>query len=332
MKTHEKASFFKEIKNQLSKVVLIAAPRPSQEEIIFELRSFFKGIKIPIKSIDSESFNLDSFSQDVETLPFLSQKVALFLLRIEQLDKRAIDRISSYVEKPNDWTLLVLAGEGLNASSKLYKVCEKKGLLFHFKEKKPWDLEKELIDWLRNVAAKEGATLGSEAAKALIDHLGSDRALLISEIQKLICYIGNRSEITLSDIAAISCRVHKETLFQLGSAVLSKDLRKALAIMKILLEEEIPIYSLIPSLRVCFQQNLEILSYYKQGGYPCVTASFPYLQGKFLEKKVQIAALFGEPALKKGLISITAMDLKSKNLKVSPQLLLERLLIQLCEL
>lgn len=288
-----------------------------KEEIRRALASLLKHKEGALVSFYPENFSTQTFLQEVETLPFLSQHKKVVVHEIEQLDEEAKEAICHFIEHPNRWISLYLTALSLSAQSKLAKLMEKRGKVRRFREEKPWEKEKRLAEWLVHEAKGEGVKLSLQAATALAK--GVDHQMLNSEIEKLICYVGEKKEITLDAIRAVSIPIHHETLWQLGDAIFARQTASALTIGKILLQEGMTIFPLLANLRSQFQTGIEIV----QDRAP------PYLKGRLLEKKQGILKNYGMQRLQQGLLLLFETEIQAKSSTIEPSLLLEILLAKL---
>jgi len=300
-------------------MVLIIAKDP--EERRRALENSLKNEKAPRVFFDAEQF--DAFLQEIETLPFLSKSKAVVLQEIDQLGKEALDQLRAYVEKPNQWISLYLTAASLSAQSKLVKSIKQ---VIRIKEEKAWEKEKRLVGWVVEEAAASGIVMTVPTAQAFVKAV--DSQLLKQELEKLICYVGEKHEISLDAIRAISTPIHHETLWQLGEAIFSRQSPLAIRIGKTLLDDGMALFPLVAHLRTQFHTTYKILTAFQQEGKLAVSKAFPYLRGGLLDKKVAAAQAYGVVRLKQGLVHLFETELKAKNSAIQPALLLEILLVK----
>jgi DNA polymerase III subunit delta len=300
-------------------MALIIAKDP--EERRRALDHLLKKEKAPLIFFESEGF--EAFFQEIETLPFLSKTKAVVLQDLDLLNKEQIERLATYLENPNPWISLYLTTSSLPAQSKLIK---KSDPVVRIKEEKPWEKEKRLVEWVIGEATAGGVVLSSGSAQTFVRAV--DSQFLKKELEKLICYVGERREITLNDIHAVCTPVHHETLWQLGEAIFAGQTPTALRIGRILLEEGMALFPLIAHVRTQFHTSLKVLTLYHQKGKEAVSLAFPYLKGGLLDKKIAAASSFGFERLKLGLVYLFEIELKAKNSAIDPALLLEILLVK----
>jgi DNA polymerase-3 subunit delta len=69
--------------------------------------------------------------------------------------------------------------------------------------------ESDVAGWLIERAAVRGVQLEAEAAWALASAVGSELGVLLQELHKLVEYVGERRQITVSDVHAAAGRIHR---------------------------------------------------------------------------------------------------------------------------
>lgn len=301
-------------------MLLIIAKDP--EERRRALEGVLKEETSPPHYFDPEQFDL--FFQEVETLPFLTPSKVVVAQEIDRLNQESFERLAHYVSKPNRWISLYLTAASLAPQNRLLKQIER---VIRIKEEKAWEKEKRLAEWVCQEAKESGVGISISTAQALVKVV--DSSMLKPELEKLICYAGERGEISLHAVQLLSTPQHHETLWQLGEAIFNRQTSLALKLGRALLDEEGGLIPLLVHLRTQFHTLLKILMLNQQGGKEAVLHAFPYLKGGLLEKKISSAQNYGASCLEKGLSLLFEAELKAKNSSIQPYLLLEMLLVKL---
>ncbi len=263
MKYHDLSAFQKEITSSLPLLCLILTKEIDEQKHL--VKAALKSCTLPLKTFDALTFSSKAFHQEVETLPFFDERKLLSIHGIDQLYSDDFKVIQPYVEKPNSCVSLFLTASSLSLQSRFVKLIEKKGVLFHSSNEKPWELEKRLADWLVSEALEAGVRLAQSTAAVLVK-TGSNRASLKNELDKLICYVGKRQEITLNDVQKVITQIPQETLWQLGDAIFWCKKTHALKIGRMLVEEGMVLFPLIANLRSQMQTGIHILTALSEGG------------------------------------------------------------------
>lgn len=321
--------------NHFSDVYLILAKeafvRKSAADRLIAL--VLKGETSPALSLhlfNAEDHSIDRVLQELESLPLFSKKRVIIVQNAEALDKASTLKLEAYCSSPNRTACLAVAAATLNRATTFYKKLEKVGVVLDVAEEKPWEREKTIADWLQTEAIKEGKQLGPQVSQMLIKQLGTDQALLSTELAKLICYVGERKAIVEKDIIAISPTANLENGWQLGEAIFRCDASAALRISKGLLTDGLALIALLRQIRSQFQTEFQVCSILAHGGTSSdVSQEFPYMKGAILERHVRQSQTYGMQRFKKGLLAIDDTELQAKNSAIDAEFLAERLIIKL---
>jgi DNA polymerase III subunit delta len=107
--------------------------------------------------------------------------------------------------------------------------------------------EEDAMRWAVSTAQDAGARLEPDAARELVDALGADMMLVVSELEKLLLYTsgrtgtpadssaGWRAKITLGDVETMVLSAKQRTLYELTDAISAHDRVRALALLQGLL-------------------------------------------------------------------------------------------------
>ena len=200
---------------------------------------------------------------------------------------------------------------------------EKEGVVLDLLEEKPWDKEKRLAEQLIDRAKNAGKRLSADAAHLLFERLGTDAALLDSEIDKLICYVGENPAIAREDILRLSPASRTATLWQTAEEVIWEG-------------GEFPsldstaFHGLIPALRSQLHLGLTLATLIEE---KCPSDQWsrylPKLWPKTLEKRSSQAARLGSSYFRKGLDKLFEIDLLSRTNSTQYRALLDLFRVQI---
>ncbi|HEY0455725.1 MAG TPA: DNA polymerase III subunit delta, partial [Verrucomicrobiae bacterium] len=184
---------------------------------------------------------LNRLREALQTLPFFGGGKVVWLQNCNFLgDERAAmarDVTDSLAElaqelKEFEWRdvrLIISAGK-VDKRKTFYKALEKMGQVEAFVA---WSVEdKDWVGVAEAAAEKQLRTLqkqiSDEAMAALVANVGPNNRQLISEIEKLALYVGERAEITIEDVQAIVTRNKQARAFALADALGERNLPAAL--------------------------------------------------------------------------------------------------------
>jgi DNA polymerase-3 subunit delta len=95
--------------------------------------------------------------------------------------------------------------------------------------------EGEAVAWLNQAAGAQGARIESDAARELVDSLGSDMTMIANELEKLLLYVGEKKRIALGDVETMVLAAKQRTLYELTDALSSHNRARALEILDAML-------------------------------------------------------------------------------------------------
>jgi DNA polymerase III subunit delta len=98
--------------------------------------------------------------------------------------------------------------------------------------------ESDGIRWVVEHASNEAVKVDADAARELVDALGTDMMLIANELEKLILYVGQKKRITLGDVEIMVLAAKQRSLYELTDAISAKDRVRALAVLDALLSSE----------------------------------------------------------------------------------------------
>ncbi len=220
----------------------------------------------------------------------------------EKMGKKELQMLSELAAGAGNYGYLLC---GARSKLSIAPAFEKAGVVFDLTEEKPWDKEKRLSEQIIERAQSGGKRLASDAVPLLFERLGSDAALLESEIDKLICFVGIRPMIERSDVFRISACSRELTFWQTAEAIVWEGESPPM--------DPAAFHSIIPSLRSQLQIGLKLLSLLAAKTPREEWSSFlPRLWPKMLEKRSAQAAKLGRSFFKNGLDLLFHIELLSR--------------------
>jgi DNA polymerase-3 subunit delta len=155
--------------------------------------------------------------------------------------QEAFDAIEAYVKDPNPDAVLIFIADHISIPADVRKmeftdrdryerIRETLGEFCGIVELARVD-EGEGVRWVVETASERGVKIDSDAARELIDALGSDMMLICSELEKLMLYAGEKKRITLADVETMVLAAKQRSLYELTDAISAKDRPRALAVL-----------------------------------------------------------------------------------------------------
>ena len=267
-----------------------------------------------ITTFSADKLRADELQAELDTIPFFYPNFAVHITQAENLKSSVRKCLELYFKSPNQQLILLLSGTQAAAKFALAKAAESIGTILYLAEPKPWEKERMLNQWLQEQCKKEGKRISVASAQRLQQQCGRAKEHLQQELEKLFCYVGDAVEIYDSDIDAVCAQVHEETIWELGDAILRGQGGKALSVASSMLTDGVALPALIAQIRSQLQTNFRICSILNQGGSGLdVMKEFPYLKGKLLDMRCNLAQAYGLKRFHRALITSMEVELKFKN-------------------
>jgi DNA polymerase-3 subunit delta len=95
--------------------------------------------------------------------------------------------------------------------------------------------EGEAVRWIGEYCVTRGVKIDADAARELVDALGTNMMMVSNELEKLILYLGDKRMVTLGDVETMVLAAKQRSLYELTDAISSKDRVRALAVLDALL-------------------------------------------------------------------------------------------------
>lgn len=273
----------------------------------FERNSVLNSILGLIQTPDSfpsrfsgENFVLREFLDALYSPSLLGGEPIIILDEFEKVGKKELQPL---LDQPLPPVYLLL---GSRSKTPYAAAIEKLGVILDLTEEKPWDKEKRISEELATVAKNAGKRFTPEALQLLLDRTEKDLALYLSEVEKLICFVGEKEIIEREDVLRISVVSRSHTLWQTAEEVIWEG--KPFPPI-----DSVSFHGLVPLLRSQLQIGLKIAALIEM---QCPADEWgkhlPKMWPKALEKRSPVAARLGSPFFKRGLQKLLEIELLSR--------------------
>lgn len=222
---------------------------------------------------DLRSFNqVVMYGRDVSVIsvinqcrrfPMMGNKQLVLVREAQDMDMRkdeSVTQLLQYLEKPSEFTILVLGFKYKNPSVKLINAIAKSKVFVATESKKKYD--NEIPAWVAEYAREQGYSINTKACSMLVDFLGNNLEKIANELNKLFINHPREKPIT-DDVIERNIGISKDyNIFELTKAFSFRDVAKANAIVRYfeLNPKENPMPKIIPVLFGYFSKLLLIHS------------------------------------------------------------------------
>lgn len=250
---------------------------------------------------------------------------------------------------------LVLTAAAVDRRKRLFKGIADTGVVLSFSRAKSESVRKNLLaERVEEVLAGRGKGVTPDALLALGEKTGFGLRDSMQEIEKLILYVGERETIDRDDVDAVVGKTAEDSVFDLTSAIVERDVGRALQTLRHLLDQgvnHIPILAMIArEVRFLLQGHVLLesgkiaafrprMEYggFQAGVYPAVKAlarpkgaglanQHPYV----IYKTLGNAGRFSRQELVGYMGRLADLDRAMKSSGIDPELALRRLLVEMC--
>ncbi len=324
----------KEIKRHIkeksfARVYLLTGDEPY---LILQAKHMLKNAMVP----EGDEMNYASFADDkvdlytlrdlALTYPLFNEKRCILLDGTGILEKGKEEFVKILQEMP-DTTCIVICEPKVDKRTKAYQWIKKNGYIGEFLKKK--QTERTLVKWIAALLGKEKKQIRETDAKYFLQKIGNDMFQIKNETEKLIAYVGEKTEITTEDIDHIISDELQDKIFALVEAIAKGNRAFAMDCYNdLLLLKEPPMHILFLMAR---QYRIllivdSMLRLHKPRAAIAKTAGIPVFA---VQKNEEQLRGYGESSLELCLESCIQAEEEIKTGKVNDQIALEMLIIHL---
>jgi DNA polymerase-3 subunit delta len=181
--------------------------------------------------------------------------------------KELLGRLADDIKKGlPDSQNLIISAPGVDRRSAFYKVCEAAGAVEAY-DLPEQDYKKKPVIRERAQAlfAKVPCRIGAGALDLFLEKVGTDTRQLVMEAEKLMLYIGDRKEITVEDVKAITSSAAEAIAWDFTDALGERRLDEALKILRqLIFQGEAPI-GIMFAVESLYQNLIQYRAYLDQG-------------------------------------------------------------------
>lgn len=194
-----------------------------------------------------------------ETLPVMAKRRVVAVSDIDRWKAGEHEKMIAYVKNPAKGTVLLLASSKLDRRTNFAKTLEAQKQVWRFRK-----LENpELAKALGARARKLGKKLAPAAAEEMVARAGEDLRLLLTELDKLVAYVGDAETISESDVAAATAGAGMSDVFAYADSLGRGDLARSLERLQVMLDGGTSAFELIGGLAWHFRTLIRV-----KGGSP----------------------------------------------------------------
>jgi DNA polymerase-3 subunit delta len=279
--------------------------------------------------------------QAAQTAPMFSQYRFVIVSDADRMDEEGIEALSRYIQKPSPVTCFVLCAQTLGLWKKHRSEIEKVGKIIECNRLRG----RVLVSWLKNRMSAKGKKLSDDAADYLVEVVGDHLRDLDNALEKAFLSVGEKRIIDLSDVEGITSEVKISTVFDLMDAIGLQNLEKALGILEKAMESKTVSFKreedsskkmddpfpLLLSMMAKEYRNMWIVKEMTSRQHEVAEIATALRMSPWNVKKLlDEGNHFSVSSLREGILRCHETDLLIKRGRVQKDLLMEKLVIDLC--
>jgi DNA polymerase III subunit delta len=185
-----------------------------------------KGLNYHVFS--GEEHTLQEIVEAAQTLPMFSKYRFVLVKEAEKIDPESLEIFRRYVENPSPVTCLVLRAQTVGPWKGFLPRIEKAGKVVEHSRLKG----RALATWIRGRMVEKGKTISEEGTDYLLEVVGDNLYHLENALEKAFLSAGAKETVELSDLEGTVADVKVSTVFELTDAIGHQDVAKALGILE----------------------------------------------------------------------------------------------------
>ena len=158
-----------------------------------------------------------------ETMPFFAEH-RVILVEDSGFFKNAAPQLAEYLPDMPETTCMIFIEKEVDKRSKTYKSLKDIGRMVEFKTPG----EKMLTRWVLTVLQKNGKKLTQPTMQLFLEKAGNSMGNIDRELEKLICYVGDREIIQMDDVEEICTGQTENRIFDMIHMMAEKRQKEAL--------------------------------------------------------------------------------------------------------
>lgn len=284
--------------------------------------------------------DINEIIQTAKTLPMFSRYRFILINDADLIPEEDIEILINYFKNPSPTTIMVLKGKGLGSWK------DHKNKIMNLIDIREYQRLKgrALILWMISRMKEKGKILSEEVAQYIADLVGNNLQDIENVLEKVFLASGNKKRIYLTDAEGIVSDIKLNTIFDLIEAIGRKDLDNALKILNKELESKSIFFKKEEGAKKFDDPSpviLELMARHYWNMLEIKRVSKGLSRFEELKERLGISAWtarklfeqeknFSETSLLEGLVNCHKTDLAIKRGKAKKEILMEKLLIDLC--
>lgn len=252
---------------------------------------------------EGKDSKIDEVIDLAETMPFFASRRVIIIENSGWFQKGG-DKMAEYLQNLPDTTYFIFVETQIDKRSKLYKTVKNKGRIAEFAHQD----EQTLKRWILGMLKKEEKNITAADLQFLLERTGTEMANIKTEMEKLLCYTMNKTEVTREDIEEICTKRIQNQIFEMINAMADRNQKLALDLYYDLLTLKEPPMRILALIGRQFNLLLQVKELRTKGYSPQVISEKTGLHSFIVGKYEKQASRFKTKELKEALEACVEAD------------------------
>ena len=272
---------------------------------------------------EGSDINVAAVIDQAETMPFFADR-RLIVIENSGLFKHNGEQLAEYLTNLSITSFFIFVEPEIDKRSKLFKTVRDNGRAVEFAIQDEGTLKR----WIRSLVAKENKTISESALNTMLEKTGNDMENIRRELEKLICYALDRSEIGREDVETVCTVRISNRIFDMINAIADKKQKEALKLYYDLLELKEPPMRILFLITRQFNLLLQVKELKKKGFDAKKIAEKTGLHTFLIGKYATQAEKFANKSLRQALEDCIMADESVKTGRMIDKMSVELLIVR----
>lgn len=237
---------------------------------------------------EGKGLDVDELIRLADTMPFFAER-RLILVEDSGFFKSASDALVQYLPSMPDTTILLFIETEVDKRNRLYKKVKDMGYAAELNRQD----SAQLARWAGGILTREQKKITKHTMELFLSMAGDDMENIRMELEKLISYTLGREVITDEDVLAVCTVQVTNRIFEMVSAIVNRQPRKAMDLYEDLLTLKEPPMRILFLIARQFNQLLQVKDLMGKGMDKGTIASKLKMQPFVVGKTMPQARQFG---------------------------------------
>ncbi|MFH1541034.1 MAG: DNA polymerase III subunit delta [Elusimicrobiota bacterium] len=258
------------------------------------------------------------------SIPFMSDKKMVIVKNIHKLPESQDELFEKYIKNPHTSTCLILVGADKLPKREIFIKIEELFPTVNF-----YNLfDNDICLWIIEYVKTFGKSISSDRANKILKVTGNNLFDIKNETDKLILYVGSKTEIETDDIQDCCGYFKENTVFELTSALVEEKIEEAIEVLINLLDSGEDEYMILAYITDRYRKYLRFIEFTENGfndKEAAIRCGVRFFQNEFIKN----AQKFDNLKINFLLTKILETDVKMKSSSNSKNHI-ERLVFDIC--